>query len=96
MPLAPLGCEVLCHEQADKRGTWAPHAVKGWYIGASPEHYRCHRIMTKETRAERIAETVFFKHKYITNPTVTSEDKVFKAIRDLAQLLLGKLTSKTK
>ena len=94
MPLAPLGCEVLCHEQADKRGTWAPHAVKGWYIGASSEHYRCHRIMTKETGAERISETVFFKHKYITNPAVTLEDKMFKAIRDLARLLLGKANVK--
>ena len=52
--------------------------------------------MTKETRAERVAETVFFKHKYITNtnPTVTSEDKVFKAVRDLARLLLGKANVK--
>ena len=42
--LAPPDTKVLLHETPEKRGTWEPHGVDGWYIGAAPEHYHCHRI----------------------------------------------------
>ena len=74
MPLAPMGCAVQIHEDADKRGSWSPHTVDGWYLGTSPDHYRSHIIHVKGTKADRISETVFFKHKYLTNPTVTHTD----------------------
>ena len=31
MPLAPLGCGVQIHEDTNKRKTWAPHSVDGYY-----------------------------------------------------------------
>ena len=63
MPLAPMGCAVKIHEDADKRKTWAPHTMDGWYLGTSPDHYRAHLIHAKGTKAEQVSETVFFKHK---------------------------------
>jgi hypothetical protein len=39
-PLAPPGTKVLTHEKPDVRETWAPHAVKGWYLGPAHRHYR--------------------------------------------------------
>jgi hypothetical protein len=56
--LAPPGTRVLVHEKPSVRGTWAPHAVDGWYIGPAMKHYRCHRVWIWETRAERIADTL--------------------------------------
>ena len=44
------------------------------------------------TRANRISATVFHKHKYISNPTVTPGDAVISAAQDLAAALKGKMT----
>ena len=86
-PLAPLGCTVQLFESSTRRGTWAEHSTDGWYIGASMEHYRCHKIYVKKTSSERISDTVFFKHKYITKPTVTPVDTIIKALDDLMHAL---------
>ena len=94
MPLAPLGCAVQLFENRDKRGTWAEHATDGWYIGTSPEHYRCHKIYVKTTRSERISDTVFFKHRYITQPTLTPNDTLVKAIDDLTHAIRGQKNHK--
>jgi len=51
------------------------------------EHYRCHKIYVKKTRSERIPETVFFKQKYITQPTATPADTIVKALDDLTHAL---------
>jgi hypothetical protein len=44
----------------------------------------------KKTRSERISDTVWFKHKYITQPNVTPVDHIVKAINDLACALKGR------
>jgi hypothetical protein len=44
----------------------------------------------KKTRSERISDTVFFKHKYITQPTVTPADTIVKALDDLTHALKGR------
>jgi hypothetical protein len=38
----------------------------------------------------RISDTVWFKHKYITQPTVTPANMIVKALTDLTQALKGK------
>ena len=89
MPLAPMGCNVQVHKKADSRGTWAYHTVEGWYINTSPEHYRTHTCHIKETRNERFSDTVDFKHKRITNPSITNADKVMMAIREVVKTIKG-------
>ena len=54
------------------------------------EHYRCHKIYVNKTRSERIPGIVFFKHKYITQPTVTPADTIVKALDDLMHTLKGR------
>ena len=76
MPLAPMRCAEQIHEESSQRRSWAPHSADGFYLGTSPDNYRAHRIYVKATNAERVSETVFFKHKYLTNPTVTHADRV--------------------
>ena len=89
MPLAPLGCGIQIHEDTDKKSS-SPHTVDGWYLGTSPEHYRAHRVYAKCTNSERISETVFFKHKYLTNPTISHADRVVNAAKELYNALVGK------
>ena len=31
---------TVIHESQDIRESYAPHGLKGWYAGGSPEHYR--------------------------------------------------------
>ena len=61
--------------------------MDGYYLGTSPDHYRAHRIYAKITNAERVSETVFFKHKYLINPTVTNADRVVQAAKELYNAL---------
>ena len=89
MPLAPMGCAVQVHEKTDKRGTWSYHSVDGWYLSTSPEHYRTHKCHVKETRSERLTDTVHFSHKNITNPTLLHADKIMQAISACANALKG-------
>ena len=87
MPLAPMGCAVQIYESRERRGTWAEHTTDGWYLETSKEHYRCHKVHVKRTNSERVTDTVFFKHRYITQPSVTSADILKKAMDDLAAAL---------
>ena len=89
MPLAPIGCAVQFHVKPGRRRTWGEHSTDGWYIGASPEHYQTHRIFVKATCSHSLSDTVYFKHKYITQPTVTPADAIVKAFHDLMATLKG-------
>ncbi|KAL7479611.1 hypothetical protein ACHAW6_005338 [Cyclotella cf. meneghiniana] len=94
MPLAPIGCAVQFHVKLGHQHTWGEHSTDGWYIGASPEHYRTHCIFFKATRSLCLSDTVFFKHKYITQPMVTPADAIVKAFHDLMATSKAPLTSK--
>ena len=89
MPLALLGCAVQINEKPSKRRTWAIHLVDRWYLGTSPGHYRCYDVWVKGTGAMRSTDTVFFKHKHITNPTVTPADEIINAAKELTAALRG-------
>ena len=82
-PLAPLGFPLLAHENPDKRGSWADHAINACNLGTSMEHHRYFNMYSKHTRAEIIVDTLLFKHKYLTSPIVTPEDTVTEAAKRL-------------
>ena len=46
-------------------------------------------MWVKGTGAVRSTDTVFFKHKHITNPTVTPADAIVNASKDLTAALKG-------
>ncbi len=82
------------HNSSDRQGTWAENTTDGWYLQTSPEHYRCHKIHVKKTNSKRVSDTVFFKHKYITQPILTLADIITKAIDDLTHALKGNRNTK--
>ena len=59
-PLGPPGTRVLIHELPDKRGTWCPHTILGFYTGPATEHYRCYKVWVLETSSECIANTLLW------------------------------------
>ena len=90
MPLAPMGCAVQVFQNSEKRTSWGANAIDGWYLQTSPEHYRCHIVYVKQTKSERVSDKVFFKTKFITQPTMTPADVITKALNDLTQALKGR------
>ena len=85
-----MSCAVQIHEEASQRRTCAPHSINGYCLGTSPDHCRANKIYVKATGTERASETVFFKHKHLTNPTVTRADRVVQAARELHNALSKK------
>jgi hypothetical protein len=65
--------------------------MDGWYLYTLPEHYRLHNCQIEQTKKERLSNTVHFKHKHITNPTLTPTDKLMKALANCKAALEGKL-----
>ena len=57
-PLAPPSTKVLIHERPVQRKTWAPHGIKGFYVGGVPYHYWCYKVYATKSRYERIALSI--------------------------------------
>lgn len=94
-PFAPLGCKVEAHAVPEVREIWAPHTASGYYIGNDIEHYRCHKVYVSDTRSTRVCSSVFFKHKYLTMPTLTPSDALIKAADILSDAITGVLPVST-
>ena len=88
-PFAPLGAAVKIHIIPALRPTWGKHTKSGLYIGTSWEHYRCHRIWLPEIKGVRVAQTVFSKHKYLTQSTITGTDAILLASDNLCPAIKG-------
>jgi hypothetical protein len=86
-PLVPIGCAVQVHFKPTNRRTWDTHTEAGYNLATSMEHHRCFKIYVTKTRATRVSDTVFFKHQYITNPSVSSESLVVAAAQQLMTTL---------
>ena len=50
-----------------------------------------YHIYIKETKNIRVGEKVFFKHKCLTQPSITQSDALIKAAEDVSQALKNKL-----
>ena len=92
-PFIPTEMETLVHENPKRRDTFAEHCRKGYIIGKSFEHYCAWTMWVKDIRATRISATVFHKHKYITNPSVTPEEPAMATSVKLAAELKGHMAT---
>jgi hypothetical protein len=85
--MAPPGTKVIIHETLVKRGTWAPHGKRGWYLGPAPDHYLCYRLYVTKTAAERTCGTVAFFPEHCPIPCLSSTDTIAKSALDLIEAL---------
>jgi hypothetical protein len=88
-PMAPPGFRIMVNEKPHVRGTWAPHAVPGWYIGPVLNHYRCYRVYIPSTRCERITDTIAWLPTQYHLPLPTHSDLVVAAAQDLTAAILS-------
>jgi hypothetical protein len=87
MPLGPLGCATQCFAGPDQRKSFGAHSIDSFYIGTSPDHYRCQKVFLPETRSERVTDTIVFKHKRITCPQVSTADAITMAAANLTEAI---------
>ena len=83
----PPGILTVIHKPPDKRESYTPHSLKGWYVGGSPEHYHCFYIWFPDTRRVCQGKTVcFLPHDYIL-PGLSLHENITRSIHDLIATL---------
>ncbi len=88
-PFAPLECKVEAYLVPTIWESWAPHMASGFYVGNAWDHYWCHEIYISDTCHTQVCNTVFFKHKYLTMPTIIAADALIRAADDLTNAIAG-------
>ena len=63
IPRGLMRCAVLINEKSNTRTTWDNHAVYGWNLYTSSDHYCAHVCQVKKTNYEQVSDTVVFQHK---------------------------------
>jgi hypothetical protein len=86
-PMAPPGTKVVAHETSDNRASFAQHGKVGWYIGPSPEHYRCWKCYFEDTMKERDVLKVDFFPEKIPFPKFEREEYLRQTAEDMLHLL---------
>ena len=51
-------------------------------------------VFIRVTRRTRVSDTVYFKHKYLMQPTMTQADHIVKAYQDLMLAIQGMSNTK--
>ena len=78
-PIAPAGSKMLMHEKPGRRQTFGYNAKKAWYIPPCLRHYHTFKGIMASTGAERMSNTVKFKHHTIAIPELTPADRILEA-----------------
>jgi hypothetical protein len=86
-PVAPPGTRIVAHVAADTRTSFGQHGKVGWYIGPSPEHYRCYKCYFEDTGSERDVLKVDFFPEKIPFPSVSPTDYLKQTAEDMLHLL---------
>ena len=86
-PFVPIGMEALVHDKPHCQKSFAQHCTKGFVLGTSTKHYHWWTVSTPVSCATCKSATVFFKHKYIINPTVTPANAIIAATANLSHVL---------
>ena len=70
---------------------WGVRSNPGYYVGTSLEHYCYYWGWMRKTKKIIGSDTVVFKHKYITNPSVTTGDAIVNEAKQLTSALRGSI-----
>jgi hypothetical protein len=88
-----MGMEAMVHDKPHKCRTFAEHCRKAFVLGTSTEHYQCWKFWTVSMQATCVSGTAFFKHKYLTNPSVIPKDQIMAAAAPLTNAIQGTITA---
>ena len=83
LPFDPSGILTVIHKSPQNRESYAPHGLKGWYVGGSPEHYRCFDIWCPDMRRARQGETVQFSPHDHVLPGLSPHENITCSVHEL-------------
>jgi hypothetical protein len=86
-PIAPVGTQVLVHDAANNRSSWAPHGTPGFYTGPALNHYRSYRVYMPTTTTERISDTLAWLPVPFHMPGSTIPEIILDALTTTQNLL---------
>jgi len=86
-PIVPPEIKVLIHKKPSNRTTWAPHAIKGWYVGPTLHAYQCYQTWIRETKRECMEDTLTWFPTTSSMPTIYAQDIMASAIHDILHAL---------
>eukprot|EP00957_Ditylum_brightwellii_P078936 6002125-Ditylum_brightwellii.AAC.1 len=69
--MAPPGTKAYIHIKPHKGASWGFKAEDDWYVGPAIEHYRCYKVVMKQSTAQQISDTVRFEHHSVHIPSIT-------------------------
>ena len=78
---------MVIHEKSQQCASWAFHGLDAWYIGPSPEHYRCVKCYIPALKSEHDTDTVSFHPHTIEFPAVSTLDYLKQASDDILHIL---------
>ena len=90
--MAPLGFAIQIYENPERRASWATNSIRGWNLGTPTKIYYWYNVWSREKGVKILSDTVYFKHRYIKNPTVTPEYAVVQEAQQLTASLKVNLT----
>ena len=74
---------MVMYEKPNRRKTFGINAKKAWYIAPCFKHYQTFKFILQSTGAERMLDTVRFKHHAIAIPQITLTNRILEASRQL-------------
>jgi hypothetical protein len=92
-PIAPVGTLVVVHEKPAQRASWAPHGLKGFYLGPALKHYRSWRTWIIGTQSLRISDTLAWFPNPLILPGSSPHEMLHASITDFTRVLHLLLTN---
>ena len=83
-PLVPIGCKIFIHTTSNNRKSWYQIGREELSVGPALHHYRCIQAIDRKIKALLITDTAEYLHEYLTQTTITSEDRMTQSIHFLS------------
>ena len=81
--IGSLGCNIIAHQKTRTRNSWDFRGAAGWNVGVALQHYWCHTIVAKSTKADQVSDTVEFRHQNLTLPKIIPMDRIVHGVTTL-------------
>ena len=86
-PLGPIGCKIIIHTTSKNCNPGIKEGREGFIVGPAIHHYHCIQAIGSKKEALIITDTSDYLHEYLTQPSVTSEDRMTHTIHFLSTAL---------
>ena len=82
--VGPIGCKIFIHTTSNNRKSWDQRGRKGFSVVPALHHYHFIQAIDSKTKSMLFTYTEEYLHDYLTQPRVTSEDRMTHDIHFLS------------